>query len=181
VTSHGTLEVSLHEVPIPVPSANEVLVRVEASPINPSDLGLLLAGADMTTAHVAGTPQRPVITASLTEDMLRALSARVDRSLPVGNEGAGTVVAAGSSSTAQALLGKTVAIADGSMYAQHRAVDAAACQGPRRARRLAEGLEHSAGRRGMDHHRRRSTALVYERTERLFGAGRPRTKLRRPS
>src|ERR1700730_9131796 len=77
VTSHGTLEVSLHEVPIPVPSANEVLVRVEASPINPSDLGLLLAGADMTTAHVAGTPQRPVITASLTEDMLRALSARV--------------------------------------------------------------------------------------------------------
>ena len=77
VTSHGTLELSLHEVPIPVLTANEVLVRVEASPINPSDLGLLLAGADMTTAHVAGTPQRPVITASLTEDMLRALSARV--------------------------------------------------------------------------------------------------------
>ena len=106
VTSHGTLELSLQQVPIPVPSANEVLVRVEASPINPSDLGLLLAGADMTTAHVAGTPERPVITAPLTEDMLRALSARVDRSLPVGNEGAGTVVAAGSSSTAQALLGQ---------------------------------------------------------------------------
>jgi NADPH:quinone reductase-like Zn-dependent oxidoreductase len=104
-----------------------VLVRVEASPINPSDLGLLLAGADMTTAHVAGTPQRPVITASLTEETLRALLARVDRSLPVGNEGAGTVVAAGPSSTAQALLGKTVAIAGGSMYAQYRAVDAAAC------------------------------------------------------
>jgi NADPH2:quinone reductase len=127
VTSHGTLELSLHEVPIPVPAANEVLVRVEASPINPSDLGLLLAGANMTTAHVAGTPERPVVTASLTEDMLRALSARVDRSLPVGNEGAGTVVAAGSSSTAQALLGKTVAMAGGSMYAQYRAVDAAAC------------------------------------------------------
>src|SRR5271167_561464 len=127
VTSHGMLELSLQEVPIPVPSANEVVVRVEASPINPSDLGLLLAGADMTTAHVAGTPQRPVITASLTEDMLRALSARVERSLPVGNEGAGTVVAAGPSSTARALLGKTVAIAGGSMYAQYRAVDAAAC------------------------------------------------------
>src|SRR5271167_1295769 len=127
VTSHGTLEPSLQEVPIPVPSANEVLVRVEASPINPSDLGLLLAGADMTTAHVAGTLERPVITASLTEDTLRALSARVDKSLPVGNEGAGTVVAAGPSSTAQALLGKIVAIAGGSMYAQYRAVDAAAC------------------------------------------------------
>jgi NADPH2:quinone reductase len=104
-----------------------VLVRVEASPINPSDLGFLLAGADMTTAHVAGTPERPVITAPLTEDMLRALSTRVDRSLPVGNEGAGTVVAAGSSSTAQALLGKTVAMAGGSMYAQYRAVDVSAC------------------------------------------------------
>src|SRR5271163_2465015 len=127
VTSHGMLELSLQEVPTPLPSVNQVLVRVEASPINPSDLGLLLAGADMTTAHVAGTPERPVITASLTEDTLRALSARVDRSLPVGNEGAGTVVAAGSSATAQALLGRTVSIAGGSMYAQYRAVDAAAC------------------------------------------------------
>jgi len=126
VTSHGTLELSLHEVPIPVLTANEVLVRVEASPINPSDLGLLLAGADMTTANVAGTPERPVITASLTEVTLRALSERVDRSLAVGNEGAGIVVAAGSSA-AQALLGRTVAIAGGSMYAQYRAVDVSAC------------------------------------------------------
>ena len=127
MTSHGTLELSLHEVPIPVLTANEVLVRVEASPINPSDLGLLLAGADMTTANVAGTPERPVITASLTEVTLRALSERVDRSLAVGNEGAGTVVAAGSSAAAQALLGRTVAIAGGSMYAQYRAVDVSAC------------------------------------------------------
>jgi NADPH2:quinone reductase len=127
VTSHGTLELSLHEVPIPIPSANEVLVRVEASPINPSDLGLLLAGADMTAAHVAGTPERPVVTAPLTENVRRALSARVDRSVPVGNEGAGTVVAAGSSPTAQAVLGRTVAMAGGSMYAQYRAVDVSAC------------------------------------------------------
>jgi NADPH:quinone reductase-like Zn-dependent oxidoreductase len=127
VTSHGTLELSLHEAPIPIPSANEVLVRVEASPINPSDLGLLLAGADMTAAHVAGTPERPVVTAPLTENVRRALSARVDRSVPVGNEGAGTVVAAGSSPTAQAVLGRTVAMAGGSMYAQYRAVDVSAC------------------------------------------------------
>jgi NADPH:quinone reductase len=61
VTSHGMLEVSRQEVPIPIPSANEVLVRVEASPINPSDLRLLLAGAGMTAAHVVGTPERPVM------------------------------------------------------------------------------------------------------------------------
>jgi NADPH:quinone reductase len=127
VTSGGTLELSLHEVPVPAPGANEVLVRVEASPINPSDLGLLIASADMTTATVAGTPERPVVTASVAEATLGALSARLDKSLPVGNEGAGTVVAAGASSAAQALSGKTVAIAGGAMYTQYRAVDASAC------------------------------------------------------
>jgi NADPH:quinone reductase len=127
VTSGGTLELSLHEVPIPAPGANEVLVRVEASPINPSDLGLLVASADMTTATVSGTPERPLVTASLGEAALGALAARLDKSLPVGNEGAGTVVAAGSSSAAQALIGKTVAIAGGAMYSQYRAVGAAAC------------------------------------------------------
>ena len=129
VTSHGTLELSLHEVPVPTPAANEVLVRVEASPINPSDLGLLIAGADMTTATVAGTPERPVVTAPLGAGALAALSARVDKSLPVGNEGAGTVVAAGSSPAAQALVGRMVGIAGGAMYTQYRAVDAAGVSG----------------------------------------------------
>jgi NADPH:quinone reductase len=127
VSSDGTLELSLHEVPVPTPGPNEVLVRVEASPINPSDLGLLTASADMTTAKVAGTPERPVVTASLGEAAVAALSARLDQSLPVGNEGAGTVVAAGSSEAAQALIGKQVAIAGGAMYSQYRAVDASAC------------------------------------------------------
>jgi NADPH:quinone reductase-like Zn-dependent oxidoreductase len=127
VTSGGTLELSLHEVPVPAPGANQVLVRVEASPINPSDLGLLVAGADMTTATVAGTPERPIVTASLGQAAVGALSARLDQSLPVGNEGAGTVVAAGPSSAAQALIGKAVAIAGGAMYSQYRAVDASAC------------------------------------------------------
>jgi len=127
VTSRGTLELSLHDVPVPSPAANEVLVRVEASPINPSDLGVLIAGADMSTATVAGTPERPVVTATLKDAALEGLSARVDKPLPVGNEGAGTVVAAGSSSAAQALVGKTVGIAGGGMYAQYRAVDASAC------------------------------------------------------
>jgi NADPH:quinone reductase-like Zn-dependent oxidoreductase len=127
VTSQGTLELSLHDVPVPTPAANEVLVRVEASPINPSDLGVLIAGADMTTATVAGTPERPIVTASLGAAALGGLSARIDKPLPVGNEGAGIVVAAGSSSAAQALLGRTVAIAGGAMYTQYRVVDASAC------------------------------------------------------
>ena len=124
VTSQGTLELSLHDVPVPTPAAKEVLVRVEASPINPSDLGLLLAGADMTTATVTGTPERPTVTASLGAGALGGLSARIDKSLPVGNEGAGIVVAAGSSPAAQALLGRAVGIAGGAMYTQYRVVDA---------------------------------------------------------
>lgn len=127
VTSDGALELSLHEVAVPAPGASEVVVRVEASPINPSDLGLLIAGADMTTATVAGTPERPVVTCSVPKATLGALSARLDKSLPVGNEGAGTAVAAGSSPAAQALIGKTVAIAGGAMYSQYRTVDASAC------------------------------------------------------
>ena len=127
VTSHGTLELSLHEVPVPSPAGDEVLVRVEASPINPSDLGVLIAGADMSTATIAGTPERPVVTATLREAALEGLSARVDKPLPVGNEGAGIVVAAGSSPAAQALVGKSVGIAGGGMYTQYKAVDAFAC------------------------------------------------------
>ena len=126
VTPQGTIELSLQDVPVPSPAANEVVVRVEASPINPSDLGVLIAGADLSTATVAGTPGHPVVTAPLPEGALAGLSARVGKSLPVGNEAAGTVVAAGSSSTAQALLGKTVGIAGGGMYTQYRAVDASA-------------------------------------------------------
>jgi NADPH:quinone reductase-like Zn-dependent oxidoreductase len=127
VTSTGTLELSLHEVDVPKPRDNEVLVRLEASPINPSDLGLLVANADMAKATVAGTPERPVVTAPLGDGALKAFAARLDQSLPVGNEGAGTVVAAGSSEAAQALIGKTVGIAGGAMYSQYRAVDASMC------------------------------------------------------
>jgi NADPH:quinone reductase-like Zn-dependent oxidoreductase len=127
VTSQGTLELALHDVPVPSPTGNQVLVCVEASPINPSDLGVLLAGADISTATVTGTPERPGVTASLPAELLGGLSARLDKPLPVGNEGAGTVVAAGSAPAAQELIGKTVGIAGGGMYAQYRVVDAAAC------------------------------------------------------
>jgi NADPH:quinone reductase len=127
VTARGTLELSLHDVTVPSPAANEVLVRVEAAPINPSDLGVLIAGADMSAATVTGGAERPVVTAPLGKAALEGLSARVDKPLPVGNEGAGTVVTAGSSSAAQALVGRTVGIAGGGMYTQYRAIDASAC------------------------------------------------------
>ena len=127
VTEQGTLELSLIDVAVPTPTSGQVLLRVEAAPINPSDLGLLLAGADMDSASIDGTPDGPVVSAPLAEGALRALAARVGRSLPVGNEGAGTVVDAGASPEAQALVGRTVAVAGGSMYAQYRMADASAC------------------------------------------------------
>jgi NADPH:quinone reductase len=128
VTPDGTLELSLQEVEVPTPGPDEVVVRVEASPVNPSDLGLLIPSvADMSAATVTGTADRPVVTAPLRDGALAGLSARIGASLPVGNEGAGTVVAAGSSPAAQALLGKMVGIAGGAMYSQYRVVNAAAC------------------------------------------------------
>jgi NADPH:quinone reductase-like Zn-dependent oxidoreductase len=127
VSEQGKLELTLAEVSLPTPSASQTLVRVEAAPINPSDLGLLFAGADMAKAAVEGTPERPIVTAPLVDGALRTLAARVGMSLSVGNEGAGTVVAAGTSPDAQALLGRTVAIAGGSMYAQYRICEASAC------------------------------------------------------
>ena len=127
VTEQGSLELSLVEVPVPVPRPGQVLIRVEAAPINPSDLGLLFAGADMSAATVGGTPDRPVVATPLSEGAVRALAARVGRSLPVGNEGAGTVVAAGGSPEAQALIGRTISVAGGAMYTQYRVSEAAAC------------------------------------------------------
>ena len=127
VRANGELELSLHDEPMPEPQAHEVVIRVEASPMNPSDLGLLFGAADMATAKVSGTPDRPVVTATVPERAMPAMAGRLDQSLPVGNEGAGTVVKAGSSPAAQALLGKTVAAIGGAMYSQYRAVAAAQC------------------------------------------------------
>jgi NADPH2:quinone reductase len=127
VTADQTVELFLETVEVPEPGAGEVLVRIEASPINPSDLGLLLAGADVSAAVWGGSGDRPVVTAPLPEAAMRAMAGRVGIAMPVGNEGAGTVVAAGSSAAAQALLGKTVAVAGGAMYAQYRSLDASMC------------------------------------------------------
>ena len=127
VRSTGELEVSLHSVPVPEPAADEVLVRIQATPINPSDLGLLIGAADLGTLQASGTAERPVLTARIPDKAMKAMAGRVDQSLPVGNEGAGLVVKAGSSPAAQALLGKTVAIIGGAMYAQYRCIAASQC------------------------------------------------------
>jgi len=127
VKKDGSLEISLVSIPTPEPKPEEVIVRVDASPINPSDQGLLFGGADLSTAKASGTPDRPVVTATVPPAALKAVAGRFDQSLPVGNEGAGVVVQAGSAPAAQALMGKTVAILGGSMYTQYRCIKAVQC------------------------------------------------------
>lgn len=124
---NGVLRLSIDTAEIPAPAPHEVLVRVEATPINPSDLGLLFGAADMSTARFSGTPDAPVVEADVPEAGLRMMAGRLGQSLAVGNEGAGTVVAAGESPEAQALLGRTVGMFGGEMYADYRCLPAASC------------------------------------------------------
>jgi len=127
VTDQAEVQVSLEALDVPVPGPDQVLIRVEAAPINPSDLGLLFAGADLSKATAGGTADRPVIRAPLPPAAARATRQRVGQPLPCGNEGAGTVVATGSSDAVRRLAGKTVAVAGGGMYAQYQCADAAFC------------------------------------------------------
>ena len=127
INKSAQLELSLVSIPVPELKADEVLLRIEASPMNPSDLGLLFGAADLTTAKASGDAKHPVVTAQVPEKLMRAMAGRLDESMPVGNEGAGIVVKAGASEAAQALLGKTVAALGGAMYSQYRAVKATQC------------------------------------------------------
>ncbi len=124
IKKSGELEIVLINVPTPEPAEDEIVVRVEATPINPSDLGLLTGAADMTTAKSSGTKASPVISAKVPEGAMKAMAGRLDESMPVGNEGAGVVIKAGSSDAAKALMGKTVAMIGGAMYAQYRCLKA---------------------------------------------------------
>jgi len=128
ITKSGELQLSLVEMPIPEPAADQVVVKVEATPINPSDLGLLIGPADMSTAKASGSGADIKVTAKVPQQALPFLAARLDQAMPVGNEGAGTVIKAGSSEAAQALLGKTVSAVGGSMYSQYRLLKATDCQ-----------------------------------------------------
>jgi NADPH:quinone reductase-like Zn-dependent oxidoreductase len=118
VTSDGELRLSIANVDTPQPAEQQVLVRVEAAPINPSDLALLLAMADVSRAVAGGPADAPTVTAPISEPVLRVLAARVDVPMAVGNEGAGVVVSAGASPESQALLGRTVGFAGGATYGE---------------------------------------------------------------
>jgi len=127
IRGNGELELSVVALKTPLPEPDEVIVRVEATPINPSDLGLLFGAADMTTAAASGTAAEPIVTARIPENRMKSMAGRIDQSLPVGNEGAGVVIAAGTSDAAQALLGRTVALFGGAMYSQYRCVNVEQC------------------------------------------------------
>lgn len=124
LTKEGRLTLHLASTPIGPIGEDEIVVRIEATPINPSDLGLLIGPIDISAPAATGAGAERTISAQATPGQVRALAARLDQDLPVGNEGAGTVVAAGASPPAQALLGKVVAMAGGAMYAQYRRIKA---------------------------------------------------------
>ena len=127
VLPRGALELSLVSDTIADLAPDDVVVRIEAAPINPSDIGLLFGAADMATAKQTGTPANPVVIATIPEKLMPSMAGRLGQSLAVGNEGAGVVVDAGTSAAARALLGKTVAVLGGAMYSQLRCVKAAQC------------------------------------------------------
>lgn len=124
VTPEGLLDVRLVKTLTGEPADDEILVQIEAAPINPSDIGLLFGPADLTTLRETGGAEEPALAADIPQRAMMMLAARVGQSLPVGNEGAGTVVRAGASAEAQVLLGRRVAILGGAMYAQYRMVKA---------------------------------------------------------
>ncbi len=124
-TSEGLLRLSLDDVTPGAPGPDELVVRVEAAPINPSDLGLLIGPADIATARAEGTPERPVVVADIPRQRLGAIKDRLDQSLAVGNEGAGTVVQAGDN--VREFLGRKVGMLGGGMYAQLRRLPARDC------------------------------------------------------
>jgi NADPH:quinone reductase-like Zn-dependent oxidoreductase len=127
VTEDGQVRVSVDTVDTPLPQPHQVVVRVEAAPVNPSDLALLLALADPRTAKVADTADGAVVTAPVADAVMPSLEARVGRSMPVGNEGAGVVVAAGDAPEARALLGRRVGFAGEGTYAEHVLAAAQGC------------------------------------------------------
>lgn len=126
ITSEGKLHISIATVEKPTPKEDEVLIKVEAAPINPSDLALLVSFAsDPTTLSVSGSGNETVATMDIHKGLMKAMTPRLDQSMQVGNEGAGVVEAAGAD--AQHLIGKTVGVAGGAMYSEYRCVPAMNC------------------------------------------------------
>ena len=127
VNSNGELRLALTQVDMPTPGPDEVVIKIEATPINPSDLGVMFGWSTTTDASTSGSGKDSVLTAPVSPQGMQIMKARIDQSLPVGNEGAGTVVAAGDSELATSLMGKVVAVMGGGMYAEYRCVKANMC------------------------------------------------------
>jgi NADPH:quinone reductase len=123
----GTVTLGIRETDVIAPSDDQVVVRIEAAPINPSDLGMMLAGADAEAAVAASDSSHGATVIPVTPAALEAQRARLGKPMYVGNEGGGVVVAAGSSPGAQALLGKTVGFLSGNAYAQYRTLHFGQC------------------------------------------------------
>ncbi|MDA9556878.1 zinc-binding dehydrogenase [Vibrio sp.] len=127
ISEDNKLTLALQEISMPQPNPDEIVVRIEAAPINPSDLGVMLSAADFTTAQQSGSEYSPTITADFPAKLMPAVAMRIGQNTPVGNEGAGTVISAGSSPEAQALIGKTVAVIGGGTYRQYLCTHIKSC------------------------------------------------------
>jgi NADPH2:quinone reductase len=126
ITSEGKLNLSIVTSDVPTPSDDEVLIKVEASPINPSDLGLLISfAADLDSISSQGSGDDTVTTMGIHPGLMQSMKPRIDKSMKVGNEGGGVVVDAGKN--AKNLIGKTVGVAGGAMYSQYRCLPAMSC------------------------------------------------------
>ena len=126
VKSEGNIEISIVKVDKPIPADDEVLIEVHAAPINPSDIGLLLTFAgDLSNIDISESGDGLVASIKIHPGLMASMKPRLDKSLAVGNEGAGIVVDAGKN--VKELIGKTVGLAGGSMYSQYICVPAINC------------------------------------------------------
>ena len=123
ISKEGLLTISLDEVEVPEPGDDQVLIKIQATPINPSDLGLLVGPADISS--LKEIKKGSVVEMKVPDGLIRSVAARFDQDLPVGNEGAGIVESAGKG--AEHLIGKTVGLAGGAMYSEYRCVPASRC------------------------------------------------------
>lgn len=160
VTENGKLELSLADVKMPTPGDTDIVIRVEATPINPSDLGLLVGAGDLSTLRNEGSKDNPKLVADISGAGMRAMQARIGQSLAVGNEGAGTVVAAGSSDAAQVLMGKKVTGLGGEFYGEYRMLNVA---------QVMELPEDASARDGASCFVNPLTALSFPETMRMEG------------
>ena len=125
IKENATLEIGLTNIEVPVPGDNDVLIEVQATPINPSDLGTLIGAGDVSTIRVEGQGDATKLIMDVPQSVMWAMKPRIDKPMPIGNEGAGVVVDAGTN--AQHLVGKVVSAVGGGMYAQYRVLPAMSC------------------------------------------------------